>query len=78
MSRMLALLGYGRERQLRAVCATTHRRALQVLSTGYLITHLSREQAPLDKVVLLCGLRNWVEQSYKQMSNELGYADFMV
>ncbi|MET3135191.1 hypothetical protein AAKU55_005499 [Oxalobacteraceae bacterium GrIS 1.11] len=24
------------------------------------------------------GLRNWVEQSYKQMKDELGWADFMV
>ena len=26
----------------------------------------------------LYGLRNWVEQGYKQMKNELGWADFMV
>ena len=26
----------------------------------------------------LYGLRNWIEQSYKQMKDELGWADFMV
>ncbi|MBG6070546.1 MULTISPECIES: transposase [unclassified Polaromonas] len=75
---MLALFGHGPDRQVRAVCATTDRRALQVLATWHLITNLSREQATLDEVVRIYGLRNWVEQSYKQMNDELGCADFMV
>lgn len=29
-------------------------------------------------MVRLYGLRNWVEQSYKQVKHELGWADFMV
>ena len=29
-------------------------------------------------MVRLYGLRNWVEQSYKQVKDELGWADFMV
>jgi hypothetical protein len=29
-------------------------------------------------VVRLYGLRNWVEQGYKQVKHELGWADFMV
>lgn len=63
---------------MRAVCATTDRRALPALSTWYLTTNLPREQASLGEVVRLYGLRNWVEQSYKQMKDELGWADFMV
>ncbi|MDB5779876.1 MAG: hypothetical protein JWP93_2241, partial [Polaromonas sp.] len=58
----------------RAVCATTDRRALPALSTWYLTTNLPPEQAPLGEVVRLYGLRNWVEQSYKQMKDELGWA----
>lgn len=60
------------------MCATTDRRVLPSLSTWYLTTNLSREQAPLSSIVRLYGLRNWVEQSYKQMKDELGWADFMV
>jgi hypothetical protein len=61
----LTLFGYGPDRPVRAVCATTDRRELPSLSTWYLTTNLSCEQAPLDEVVRLYGLRNWVEQSYK-------------
>ena len=32
----------------------------------------------MGKIVRLYGLRNWVEQGYKQMKDELGWADFMV
>ncbi|CAM3759824.1 IS701 family transposase [Polaromonas hydrogenivorans] len=71
----LTLFGYGPDRPVRAVCATTDRRALPALSTWYLTTNLP---APLGEVVRLYGLRNWVEQSYKQMKDELGWADFMV
>jgi hypothetical protein len=48
------------------------------LSTWYLTTNLSVEQASLEEVVRLYGLRNWVEQGYKQTRDELGWADFMV
>ncbi|MBG6073672.1 SRSO17 transposase [Polaromonas sp. CG_9.7] len=74
----LTLFGYGPDQPVRAVCATTNRRALPALSTWYLTTNLSREQAPLGEVVRLYGLRNWARQSYKQMKDELGWADFMV
>ena len=74
----LTLFGHGRDKPVRAVCATTDRRSLPGLSTWYLTTNLSREQAPLSEIVRLYGLRNWVEQSYKQMKDELGWADFMV
>ena len=74
----LTLLGYGPARAVRAVCATTDRRELPSLSTWYLTTNLSPEQAPLGEIVRICGLRNWIEQGYKQMKDELGWADFMV
>ena len=74
----LTLFGYGPDKVVRAVCATTDRRVLPSLSTWYLTTNLSRQQAPLSSIVRLYGLRNWVEQSYKQMKDELGWADFMV
>ena len=32
----------------------------------------------LAEIVHLYGLRNWIEQGYKQMKDELGWADFMV
>lgn len=74
----LTLAGYGPGKQERAVCATTNPNTLPEISTWYLTTNLAREQAPLSEIVRLCGLRNWVEQSYKQMKDELDWADFMV
>lgn len=74
----LTLAGYGPDKQGRAVCVTSDRRTLPEISTWYLTTNLPREQAPLAEIVRLYGLRNWVEQSYKQMKDELGWADFMV
>ena len=71
----LTLLEYGPGRPMRAICATTDRRALPALSTWYLTTNLP---APLAEIVRLYGLRNWIEQGYKQMKDELGWADFMV
>ena len=74
----LTLFGYGSDMRVRAACATTERSKLPEISTWYLTTHLSREQASLAEIVRLYGLRNCVEQSYKQMKDELGWADFMV
>ena len=71
----LTLFGYGPAQPVRAVCATTDRRALPDLSTWYLTTNLP---APLAEIVRIYGLRNWIEQGYKQMKDELGWADFMV
>jgi len=61
----LTLFGYGPDKTVRAVCATTDRRTLPDLSTWYLTTNMSAERAPLTEVVRLYGLRNWIEQSYK-------------
>ena len=71
----LTLLGYGPDQPVRAICATTDRLALPELSTWYLTTNLP---VPLAEIVRIYGLRNWIEQGYKQMKDELGWADFMV
>ena len=64
--------------------ATTDPARLPKLSTWYLLTNLARpasrraRQAQLAEIVRLDGLRNWVEQGYKQVKDELGWADFQV
>ena len=76
--------GWGPDRRLRLVVATTDPASLPGHSTWYLLTNLSRpssrraQQANLAEVVRLYGLRNWVEQGYKQVKGELGWADFQV
>ena len=58
-------------------------------ATWYLVTSLPRPGGPheadsphpaasLAEVVRIYGLRNWVEQSYKQVKDELGWAGFQV
>jgi DDE superfamily endonuclease len=85
----LTFSGYGPERLVRLVVATTDPATLPGLSTWYLTTNLPRPGSPraataphtpadLAEVVRLYGLRNWVEQGYKQGKHELGWADFMV
>jgi hypothetical protein len=80
---------YGPTRGRRMVVATTDPQTLPTLSTWYLTTNLPHPQradgpdvpvAPADlaEVVRLYGLRQWVEQSYRQVKHELGWADFMV
>jgi SRSO17 transposase len=76
--------GWGPDRRLRLVVATTDPASLPGHSTWYLLTNLPRpasrraQQANLAEVVRLYGLRNWVEQGYKQVKGELGWADFQV
>jgi hypothetical protein len=76
--------GWGPGRPLRLVVATTDPAGLPGHSTWYLLTNLPRprsrraQQADLAEVVWLYGLRNWVEQGYKQVKDELGWADFQV
>jgi SRSO17 transposase len=74
----LRFAGYGPDRPTRAVVATTDRDALPALSTWYLSTNLSCAEAPLAEVVRLYGLRVWVEEGYKRVKGELGWADFQV
>lgn len=80
---------YGPDKRLRMVVATTDPETLPTLTTWYLVTNLPRPGSPqakdsllevsdLAEVVRLYGLRAWVEQSYKQVKGELGWADFMV
>jgi SRSO17 transposase len=80
---------YGPDKAVRVVAATTDPATLPPLTTWYLATNLARPGAPhaadapfapadLAEVVRLYGLRNWVEQGYKQAKQELGWADFMV
>jgi hypothetical protein len=80
---------YGPDRARRVVAATTDPATLPPLTTWYLATNLPQPDAPradespfvpadLAEIVRLYGLRNWVEQGYKQLKQELGWADFMV
>jgi DDE superfamily endonuclease len=85
----LPAAGWGPDRRIRLVIATTDPATLPKLTTWYLITNLPRPgrhrrvrapflPADLAEVVRLYSLRNWVEQSYKQVKGELGWADFQV
>jgi hypothetical protein len=84
----LGAAGWGPDRRLRLVVATTDPATLPKLSTWYLVTNLPHPErrraragfppADLAEVVRLYGLRNWVEQGYKQVKHELGWADFQV
>src|SRR6266498_3161552 len=76
--------GWGPDRHHRLVVATTDPERLPKLSTWYLLTNLPRpgghraQQAQFAQIVATYGLRNWVEQGYKQVKDELGWADFQV
>jgi len=76
--------GWGPDRRLRLVVASTDPERLPGHSSWYLLTNLPRpashraQPADLADIVRLYGLRNWVEQGYKQVKGELGWADFQV
>jgi hypothetical protein len=84
----LPAAGWGPSRRIRLVVATTDPATLPKLTTWYLITNLPHPErrrarpafasADLAEVVRLYSLRNWVEQSYKQVKGELGWAQFQV
>jgi hypothetical protein len=80
---------YGPERRQRAVVATTDPATLPEPTTWYLTTNLPAPGAPspsttvlapadLPEIVRLYGLRNWVEQSYKQVKGTLGWSAYQV
>jgi SRSO17 transposase len=80
---------YGPDKARRVVVATTDPATLPPLTTWYLATNLPQPgssradavtfaPADLAEIVRLYGLRHWVEQGYKQLKQELGWADFMV
>jgi DDE superfamily endonuclease len=83
------LTGYSPKEEVRLVAVTTDPKTLPANSTWYLMTNLPApgspraqrspfEAADLCEVVRLYGLRQWVEQSYRQIKAELGFADFQV
>ena len=63
---------------MRAIVATTDPASSPGISTWYLSTNMTTADAPLAEVVRLYGLRNWIEDHYKRVKDELGWADFMV
>jgi hypothetical protein len=79
---------YGPERTRRLVIATPDPATLPETATWYLATTLPLANAPLanaplanaplTEVVRLYGLRNWVEQAYKQVKGSLGWNQYQV
>jgi len=81
---------WGPDGNTRLVIATTDPDTLPDKATWYLATNLPRpggphdtpdnphEAADLTEVTRLYGIRHWIEQSYKQVKDELGWADFQV
>jgi hypothetical protein len=85
-----ATLGWwGPDGARRLVVATAGPATLPGKATWYLVTNLTRPGGPreaespwpaasLAEIVRIYGLRHWVEQSCKQVKDELGWADFQV
>jgi hypothetical protein len=85
----LELAGYGPGGYTRLVAATTDPATLPAARTWYVVTNLPHPEvapaavsplAPADlaEIVRLYGLRQWVEQGYRQVKGALGWADFQV
>ena len=81
--------GWGPDGVRRLVVATADPGTLPERATWYLVTNLPRPGSPreagsphpaagLAEIVRLYAIRNWIEQSYKQVKDELGWADFQV
>lgn len=79
----------GPDRSVRLVVTTADPATLPSQSTWYLATDLPRPGSPreadspeppadLHEVIRIYGIRHWIEQSYKQVKDELGWADFQV
>src|SRR6266567_212761 len=85
-----ARLGWwGPDGLTRLVAVTADPGTLPDKATWYLATNLPRPGSPreadsphaaadLAEIVRIYGIRHWVEQSYKQVKDELGWADFQV
>jgi hypothetical protein len=81
--------GWGPDGVRRLVVATADPGTLPDKATWYLVTNLPRPGGPrepdsphpaadLAEIVRIYAIRNWIEQSYKQVKDELGWADFQV
>jgi hypothetical protein len=85
-----ATLGWwGPDGARRLVVATADPGALPAKATWYLVTNLPRPGGPravagihppadLAEIVRIYGIRHWTEQGYKQVKDQLGWADFQV
>lgn len=69
---------YGPERTRRLVIATPDPATLPEAATWYLETTLPHATAEVAEIVRLYGLRNWVEQAYKQVKGSLGWSQYQV
>jgi DDE superfamily endonuclease len=78
---------YGRAKAERLVIASTDPATLPDATTWYLVTNLPapgavvpcpHAPAAVAEVVRLYGLRVWVEQSYKQVKQTLGWTEYQV
>jgi hypothetical protein len=85
----VTLAPWGPDEPARLVVVTTDPATLPRNSTFYLVTNLPRPGGPrqatsphpaagLAEITRLYGLRNWAGQGYKQVKDELGWADFQV
>jgi DDE superfamily endonuclease len=72
----LAFLHFGPRKAVRALCVTTDRRRLPAQTTWYLTSNL--KGSSLEEIIQLYAWRNWIEQGYKDVKDELGWADFQV
>ena len=81
--------GWGPDGVRRLVVATADPATLPDKATWYLVTNLPRPGGPrepdsphpaagLAEIVRIYAIRNWIEQGYKQVKDELGWADFQV
>src|SRR5205809_2268905 len=81
--------GWGPDGVRRLVVATADPGTLPDKATWYLVTNLPRPGGPrepdsphpaagLAEIVRIYAIRNWIEQGYKQVKDELGWADFQV
>ena len=85
-----ATLGWwGPDGARRLVVATADPATLPPKATWYLVTNLPRPGGPreadsphpaagLGEIVRIYGIRHWTGQGYKQVKDELGWADFQV
>ena len=79
----------GADGSRRLVAATADPGTLPGKATWYLVTNLPRPGGPrepdsphpaagLAEITRIYGIRHWIEQSYKQVKDQLGWADFQV